>query len=76
MNLIVSKPVHNKVLIQEQSGKKYIWTMPNSSWHNFIFNNIQIEVRVTTTMQGTPLITFRDVEHNKLILQEPIQFSK
>lgn len=73
-NLTVSKTGHNKVLIQDRSGQKYIWTMPNSSWHNFIFNNLQIEVRVTITNYGTPLITFRDVEHNKLVLQEPVQY--
>ena len=62
-------------MIEERNGQRYTWTMPNSSWHSFVFNNVEIEVRVVKTANGRPLITFRNMEYDRIIFQEPIQRS-
>jgi hypothetical protein len=72
-NRIVTKPKNDTVVIEESNGQRYVWKMPNKSWHTFVFQNIQFEVRVTMTAYGTPLIRVRDVEHDRLILQEPVR---
>lgn len=72
-NLIVSNPVHNKVLLQEKNGYTYAWNMPNSSWYNFMFKNANIEVKIVGSTYGSPLLTFRDIKYHKLIFQEPLQ---
>lgn len=72
-NPIVTHRKNDTIMIEEENGQRYIWKMPNSSWHNFIFNNIRFEVQITRTVNGTPLIRFRDVECDRFILQEPLR---
>jgi hypothetical protein len=73
-NSLVVEETMDKVILTDKHGHKFVWKMPNRGWYNFIFNNIQFEVRISKTQHGTTLLTFRDVESDTRIFQEPIQF--